>query len=651
MNVGVSASTSRRYTALIVLGVCAFAVSCAGPRATTGPRVIVLGFDGLDFGLTRDLMAQGRLPNFSKVATQGMFAPLGTSLPAQSPVAWSTFITGRDPGVHGIFDFIERDPKTLVPYLSTTRTVPGRHNLPVGPWRFPLTAGRVELLRHGVAFWEDLEAHGIPSTIIRMPANFPPSGKAARELSGMGTPDILGTYGTFSIYTSDPALVGQSPSGGAVLSVDDSSGVVHAHFDGPNQPFLRTPQAMHLDFAVAVDGTRQFAKLQVGNATRVLRVGEWSDWVPLRFDVSPLQTLSAECRVLVKELTPYFVMYVSPLNLDPLAPAEPISTPSDYAAQLAKATGRYYTQGMPDDTKALKAGLLTVDEFLAQSRIAFEENRRQFRYTLDRFDGGFLFYYFGDADQVSHMLWRTLDPGHPAYQAAIDAPRAGVIPGIYTDFDAIVGEALQHLRPDDLIVILSDHGFASWRRAFNLNTWLKTEGYLVEASHTSADETGVIGDIDLKRSRAYGLGMNGLYVNLKGREAYGIVAPADRDALLTEISRRLLQTKDPATGAAAIAHVYRREEVYSSAGYDDLAPDLIVGYAKGTRVSDDSPLGVVGPEVLTDNRSAWSGDHEMDPPSVPGILLSNRRLTTAPATLQNLAGTILQQMGIRGFPH
>jgi predicted AlkP superfamily phosphohydrolase/phosphomutase len=651
MNTSARASAAWRRGAIVILGLWGFAASCSGPTAITGPRVIVLGFDGLDYGLTRDLMAQGRLPNFSKVAAEGMFAPLGTALPPQSPVAWSTFITGRDPGVHGIFDFVQRDPKTMVPSLSTTETIPGRHNLPIGPWRFPLTAGHVELLRHGRAFWEDLESHGIRSTIIRMPANFPPSGKATRELSGMGTPDIRGTYGTFTIFTSDPALVGQSPSGGDVLSVDDSSGVVHAQFEGPTQPFLRTQQAMRLDFTVAVDATHQFAKLLVGEETRVLHVGEWSDWVPLRFAVSPLQTLSAECRVLVKELSPYFVMYVSPLNLDPLAPAEPISTPSDYAAQLAKATGRYYTQGMPDDTKALKAGLLTVDEFLAQSRIAFEENHRQFRYTLDRFDAGFLFYYFGDADQVSHMLWRTLDPGHPAYRAATDAPRAGVIPGIYADFDAIVGEALQHLRPDDLIVILSDHGFASWRRAFNLNTWLKTQGYVVEADHPSGDETGVFGDVDLNRSRAYGLGMNGLYVNLKGREAFGIVAPADRDALLREITNRLLQTKDPATGAAAVAHVYRREEVYSSAGYDELAPDLIIGYAKGTRVSDESPLGVLSPEVLRDNMSAWSGDHEMDPPAVPGILLSNRRLTTAPATLQNLAGTILQQIGIRGFPH
>jgi len=250
---------------------------------------------------------------------------------------------------------------------------------------------------------------------------------------------------------------------------------------------------------------------------------------------------------------------------------------------------------------------------------------------------------------VSHMLWRTLDPQHPAYDAAVDAPRADVIPRIYADLDAIVGETMARLRPEDLLVVLSDHGFASWRRTFNLNTWLAQQGYVVKAP--AGDGQGVVGDLDLKRSRAYGLGMNALYVNLQGREAYGVVPPAQRTALLDEIKRKLLATIDPATGAPAVAHVYRRNDVYSSAGHDDLAPDLVIGYAKGTRVSDDSALGVLSPDVLANNTSAWSGDHEMDPPTVPGVLFASRVITSKPATLQSLAGTILAALGMSGFPH
>ena len=186
----------------VTLALASLAGACTS-RRTTGPRVIVLGFDGLDYDLTRQMVESGRLPGMARLARQGGFAPLGTTIPPQSPVAWSTFITGRDPGGHGIFDFVQRDPKTMQPYLSTTRTEAGR-TLGLGRWQLPLSSGRVELLRRGKPFWEVLEARGVPTTIIRMPANFPPSGAATRELSGMGTPDLMGTYGTFTFFTSEP---------------------------------------------------------------------------------------------------------------------------------------------------------------------------------------------------------------------------------------------------------------------------------------------------------------------------------------------------------------------------------------------------------------------------------------------------------------
>jgi hypothetical protein len=226
--------------ALLVLAVLLVAGgACRDAHRTVGRRVIVLGFDGLDYEVTKDLMARGRLPNFSRLAERGTFSALGTSIPPQSPVAWSTFITGVDPGRHGIFDFVHRDPKTMAPYLSTSRAVPPTHQLRFGKWQFPLTSGRIELLRSGRPFWEVLEQHGIETTVVRMPANFPPSGSATRELSGMGTPDILGTYGTFSFFTSAPsASTDRSLSGGAVYAVDASNGVVHGTIEGPENPFL-----------------------------------------------------------------------------------------------------------------------------------------------------------------------------------------------------------------------------------------------------------------------------------------------------------------------------------------------------------------------------------------------------------------------------
>ena len=631
---------------MLVLGMTA----CGRSHARLGRRVIVLGFDGLDYGVTRDLMARGRLPNFARLAARGRFSPLGTSVPPQSPVAWSTFITGRDPGRHGIFDFVHRDPKTMTPFLSTTKVEGAGRTLTLGKWQFPLSSGHVTLLRKGQPFWEVLEQHGIETTVVRMPANFPPSGKATRELSGMGTPDILGTYGTFSFFTSSPkAATDRSLPGGAIYAVDAGGGVVRGVLEGPENPFLTEREHAAVPFTVAISADRQFGKLVVGSEERMLRVGEWSDWVPIAFDLIPTQHLPAEVRFFLARLDPYFELYVSPVNMDPMTPALPISTSAGYAAEIARATGRFYTQGMPDDTKSLKTRVLTPAQFLQQAAMAGDEVRRQYEYTLGRFHDGFLFYYFGNVDQVSHMMWRPRDPEHPAYDPVADAPFAHVVDDLYVGLDAIVGRTLDTLGADDLLVVMSDHGFASWRRSFHLNSWLRDNGYLRAAIGPGEDASVPFGSVDWSRTRAYAVGLNGLYINVKGREANGTVTPSERAALAGEIADKLLATIDPATGKPAVTRVFKREDVYDLEGSEDLAPDLIVGYAKGTRSSDESALGGLAPEVIVDNRDPWSGDHCMDPAAVPGILLTSRPLGKDAPDLQSLAAAILAVLGI-GFP-
>jgi predicted AlkP superfamily phosphohydrolase/phosphomutase len=294
--------------------------------------------------------------------------------------------------------------------------------------------------------------------------------------------------------------------------------------------------------------------------------------------------------------------------------------------------------------------VLTPAQFLAQAKIAGDEVRRQYDYTLDRFHDGFLFYYFGNVDLVSHMMWRARDPGHPAYDPATDRQFEHVIDDLYVGLDAIVGRTLDTLGDRDLLVVMSDHGFASWRRSFHLNSWLRANGYLRAVLGQALDASTPFAGVDWSRTRAYAVGLNGLYVNVKGREANGIVPPEQREALAAEIASRLLEMRDPATGEPPVSRVFRREEVYHVDGHEDIAPDLIVGYAKGTRSSDESALGGIASEVLVDNRDPWSGDHCMDPDTVPGILLSSRPLHKAPANLQSLAGAILSELGIEEFP-
>jgi predicted AlkP superfamily phosphohydrolase/phosphomutase len=632
---------------LLATGWIGAMVGAGRAEAAPAKRVIVLGFDGLDYELTGKLMAEGRLPNFSKVAEMGGFAALGTAVPPQSPVAWSNFITGMDSGGHGIFDFVHRDPTTMFPYLSTSRTEDADHVLKLGKYQIPLSSGKVELLRHGRAFWEVLENHGIHTTIVRIPANFPPSETASEELSGMGTPDITGTYGLFSYYTTNPApFAGKNISGGKVFDVEVRDGTVEGHLYGPDNPFLVEKTKVETTFHVYVDPVDPVAKIVLGGEERILEVGEWSDWVPVEFDFVPTQHLKGMVRFYLKQVRPEFDLYVTPVNFDPLDPALPISTPESYAAELAKESGRYYTQGMPEDTKAFSDGVFDMAEFVAQAKIAGDEVVAQYPHVLENFHEGLLFYYFGNSDQVSHMLWRCMDPGHPYYDAKRDAPFADVIPEIYEQLDGVVGLTLDRMGPDTLLIIMSDHGFTSWRRAFHLNSWLRDNGYLAVRNPHLKKDPGLFQNVDWRRTRAYGLGLNGLYINLRGRERNGIVPPSQREQLMDEIASKLLAVVDPATGKHAITKVYKREEVYKDRGYLEIGPDLIVGYAKMTRGSNESALGEIPPEVFMDNTEPWSGDHCMDHEAVPGILLTTRPLRKPAATLKDLASSILAEFEI-----
>jgi predicted AlkP superfamily phosphohydrolase/phosphomutase len=641
----------RRLAPLAVLAAAlAVAAACGGPRHTPlGRRVIVLGVDGLDYHLVRDLIDRGRLPHLARLGESGRFTPLATTTPPLSPVAWSTFLTGLDPGEHGIFDFIHRQPATLESFLSTSRTVPPGRMLTLGRWQLPLEGGRVELLRQGTPFWEVLEQRGVETTVVRMPANFPPSGTATRELSGMGTPDMLGTYGIFTLFTSRPEVFErQDVSGGVIQPIDVIDGVARAALEGPPNPYLTTPVPTTVPFEVHVDAAKSAVQIVLDGQSQLLRVGEWGDWLPVALPLAPLTTLPGEVRFLLKRIEPHFELYASPINLDPYAPALPISSPEDYAAELTAAGGRYYTQGMPEDTRGMNAGVLTADELLAQARITAAENFRQFDYVRARVTDGLLFYYFGHVDQVSHMMWRAMDPQHPAYTEA-DAKYRQVVEDLYVEMDGVVGRTVASLGPDDLLIVMSDHGFAPWRRAMNVNSWLRDQGYLAVTNAKAGLSPGLAG-VDWSRTRAYAVGLNGLYVNTQGRERQGLVPAAEREGVAREIAARLQAAVDPATGQAAVTRAFVREDAYPGRAHLDLSPDVVLGYARGTRVASDSALGVVAADVFSDNREAWSGDHSMDPDHVPGVLFTSRPLKVPAAGLQQLAASILAEFGVTGFP-
>ena len=640
--------------ALVILAVSALGLAGCARRAESaaaGKRMIVLGFDGMDYRLTKQLMDEGRLPNLERLAAEGSFQPLTTAVPPQSPVAWSNFITGLDAGGHGIFYFIHRRPDTMAPYLSTSEAESPKRFAKFGKYHVPLDGGGYKLLRHGQPFWDALEDVGVETTIVRMPANFPPSELATRELSGMGTPDFTGTSGTFSFYTSELfAFYGEEVTGGVVYEVFVEDDKVEAELVGPENPFLIEPTKATAPFTVYIDPDEPLARIVVGDEETLLKEGEWSGWVPVVFDLVPTQSIQAIARFYLKQVRPELELYVTPLQVDPMEPILPISHPEDYAAELAEKTGRYYTQEMPEDTKAYVHGVFSVDDFLGQAKIAGDQMVDQFRVVLDEFDSGLLTYYFGNLDQISHMMWKTLDPEHPAYDPEVDPAYAEVIPTLYESFDEIVGYALDNMGPDTHLVVMSDHGFSSWRRAFHLNTWLRENGYLVPKDPARKVDSGYFSNVDWSKTRAYALGLNGLYINLRGREANGIVDPGKRRALMEELSDKLLAYKDPKTGESAITRMYISDDFYEGEEYLEIGPDIQVGYAGGVRSSNESSLGGQTAEIMTDNLGAWSGDHCMDHTAVPGVLFSSRPFKKPATSLKDLAASILTEFGVEGFP-
>jgi len=621
---------------------------CSKSKASAPEKkVVVLGFDGMDPNILTKLMDGGRLPNFQKLRETGDFKPLGTSMPPQSPVAWSNFITGMNPGGHGIFDFIHRHPESMLPYLSTSEATGSTKTISFGDWVLPLSSGKVELLRQGRAFWEILQEKKIPATVFRAPANFPPVETDARTFSGMGTPDILGTYGTFSFYTDRPPANRDDISGGIVYDVKVVSNKVESALIGPANAFRQGSPETKIPFTVWIDPENPVAKFEVAEHQIVLNEGEWSEWLPIQFELIPhLQAVGGICKFYLKQLRPTFKLYVTPFNIDPSNPALPISTPDSYAHELYEEIGYFYTAGIPEDTKALSWGVFDYPDFVQQAHTVMMESQQLFDYELSRFKEGMLFFYFSSIDQNHHVLWRTVDPTHPGYNPE-EAQRFGErIYEIYDIMDQAVGKALKKIDSETTLLVMSDHGFAPYYRSFNLNTWLKQNGYIKFRGSTKPEDTRYFNNVDWRRTVAYGVGLNGLYVNLRGREIDGSVAPGKkRDELLAEISEKLLAVRDPKNGQPVIQKVYRAEEIYSGPFVKD-APDLLMGYSRGYRASWETTLGSFPQELIVDNLDPWSGDHCMAMEIVPGVVFANKKISKADPYLYDLAPTILGEFDI-----
>ncbi len=636
----------KRFILLLLFFIVAVFYAGTVGAAEDSKKMLILGFDGMDPVLLEKYMDEGLMPNFKRLAEEGDFKPLTTSMPPQSPVAWSNLITGMNPGGHGIFGFIARDPKTYLPYLSTSKTIGGDSTFEIGEWVIPFSKTETILLRKGKPFWEILDGNDVPATVIKIPANFPPNKSGAKTISGMGTPDILGTYGTFTFYTTKKIDDGEEVTSGSVVNIHFSNNSVKTKLTGPPNPFRVDKAETSLELNITVDPEHPVALIQVDDNEMLLKEGEWSDWAKVEFKFAPLQSLTGICRFYLMKVRPDFELYVSPINIDPFSPSATISTPDNYAAQMADGIGYFYTQGMPEDTKALDQDFLHNDDFLELSEFIKKERIRMLDMELKRFDSGLLFVYFSTTDPVQHMFWRNIDKEHPAYNPKEAAKYSNTIQNTYEAMDAVLGDTVKKIDDNTTLIVLSDHGFGPFRRYFHLNTWLKENGYINFTDKNLKSSGAFFENVDFNQTRAYALGFNGIYINLRGREGIGIVSDGrEKEKLLDELIKKLEAVIDPATGEKVINKVYKSEELYSGEYVKD-APDLLIGYNRGYRASWETALGKVPEGLLGDNMKKWSGTHLWDYKLVPGVILSNRKIKTEGPALYDIAPTILQEFGI-----
>ena len=590
----------------------ALATACSHPPAR---KVIVIGVDGMDPAFVSSHW--NSLPHLSDLRRRGAFSPLSTTNPPQSPVAWTTFITGLDPAQHGVFDFVQRNPSTLEPYSSFGHIAESRFQLPLGPYLLPLWPARAERLYSGAPFWQFLANSGISATIYRVPNNYPPV-HAGLALAGMGTPDLRGTLGTFTYFTSDPEQLTHSVSGGEFVHVDPFHGEVTLTLEGPPNPLRADRKPATAEIQADIDPEDDAARFISGNQMAVLKPGEWSSWFTAEFPLMPgFASTRGMVRIYVLELHPYFRVYVSPLNADPTDSALPISYPAKFARGIASRIGPFYTTGIPEDTAALRQGVFNLPQFLSQTNLVAEDEHRLFTAALGQYHDGLLFFYFSTVDQNSHVLFGVRDDQ---------------LLQTYQSIDKAIGEAV-HAHPGADFIVLSDHGFTTFNRAVHLNRWLADHDWLVTHTATASG-------IDWSHTQAYSLGLNGLYLNLAGREAHGIVHPGpEARHLLDQIRAALLAWRDPANGNPIVDTVTSPDPDYSQA---NRAPDLIVGYAPGYRASWQTALGDAPNREIEDNTDPWLADHCVDPAHVPGVLFSTLPLHATNPALKDLPVSILR---------
>ncbi|RPJ29529.1 MAG: hypothetical protein EHM33_00745 [Chloroflexi bacterium] len=555
-------------------------------------KTLILGFDSFDPAVFEEMAGKNQLPNLEKFSQQGGYSKLEVCSPPQTEVSWTSIATGLDPGGHGIFDFVHRDPASYTPYVSI---LPMRKSAIGEQFVPPYTAQ---------TFFEAAADMGYPATALWWPAMFPARpALPVNTLPGLGTPDIRGQLGVGTLLTSEDEVLKKTT---VVKLIETGKDCFTASLPGPQTQGREGPRTISLLVSLNILDQNS-ARLTVGNRQLDLRLGEWSEIVELRFKAGMLFNVYAITRFIATQLSGAIRVYVLPLQIHPLHSSWHYASSTSFSKKVWKDVGPYLTLGWPQDTTGLEDGCINDEQFLELCQSIFTRRIQILDYLMNDFREGVLASIFDDLDRVQHMFFHN---------------RMDVVQDWYKRLDRFVGEVsakLETWRGKYRYLLLSDHGFSDFRKKVHLNRWLLDNGYLF-IKNGDHDLSGV----DWSRTVAYAVGLNSVYLNIAGREGQGIVSAEGVENLLDELKSKLLDWKD-ADQTPIIQKVRLKHETYSGP-YTRFGPDLVVGYAPGYRASAETGLGKVPATALEPNNDHWGADHCMDSEVVPGVIFANRDL-------------------------
>tara|TARA_B100000315_G_C14563421_1_gene581687 strand:+ start:220 stop:1989 length:1770 start_codon:yes stop_codon:yes gene_type:complete len=575
-------------------------------------KVLIIGIDAMDSRIVDEL----GLPNLKSLET---YTKLQTTIPPETPVAWSAASTGTNPGKYGIFDFINRDLQTYTPRLNLAIEKRG------------IVKTEFFSLMKGTPFWRILSENNIPSTIIRWPVTFPPEKINGKILSGLGTVDIKGMLNKYSFYTNDN-FNGDEESTGNIIPIEIQNNVIETYISGPL--INKGGELKDVKKLISIILKEDKLIIKIDNKDYEIGLKRWSEMIKTKFKVY-FMSVYGIFKIYLESIKPTFKMYMTSVQIDPENQIYDITYPKDYGKELEDNIGSFHTLGMPEDTKAVTENKISESVFIEQVKQIEEERKKMFIYEFKRFNEGTLACVFDAGDRLKHIFWNNrLDDDRDVIK---NLPKE--IKDYYVEKDKFIGNVISQLDKNTKLIIFSDHGFSTFKRQVNINSWLVKEGFM------KSDGKGILFEsVDWNNTQAYSLGFTSIYLNLKGRERKGIVNCGEKNDIINKIIRKLKNIKDG--NKTVLTNIYKGSEIYRGK-HTDLAPDIVLGFSPGYRMSWKSASGSIEDEIIYDNAEKWRGDHLIDRTHVPGVLFTNFKIKKDNPTILDIAPTVLKLLDVK----